>query len=62
MLMLAIKGLHVQPEVTLAKDSKDIIKIEGPLAEPLGLFGPTGDMYIFEADMEKAVSFFGIFG
>ena len=62
MLMLAIKGLHVQPEITLSKDSKELIKLDGPLNEPLGIFGSTGDFYLFEADMEKAVSFFGIFG
>jgi len=62
MLMLAIKGLHVQPEVTLNKDSKDIIKFDGPLNEPLGIFGSSGDLYLFETDMEKVISFFGIFG
>jgi hypothetical protein len=30
MMMLAIKGLHVQPDLTFNKDSKDVIHIKGP--------------------------------
>ena len=47
MLMLAIKGLHVQPELVISKDSKNVITVKGPFNEPLGMFGASGDLFLF---------------
>ena len=52
MMLLAIKGLHVQPDVPLCEES---VKFEGPLGSPLGIFGPSGDMYLFGCDIERAI-------
>lgn len=58
MMLLAIKGLHVQPDVPLTDKNNEMVKIDGPLAEPLGIFGQTGDMYLFGSDIERTISYF----
>jgi hypothetical protein len=62
MLMLAIKGLHVQPDMALQKDHPGVLKVDGPLSGPLGVFGPSGDMFLFQNDKEKVFQFFSSFG
>lgn len=35
-----------------------MIKINGPLPNPIGVFGQTGDMYLFGNDIETSITYF----
>jgi len=64
MMLLAVKGMHVQPEaplLSLAAKNKELVKIDGPLSEPIGIFGASGDIYLFESDISRVISIFGCF-
>ena len=53
--LLAIKGLHVQPEVALAAGNAT------SLPKGIGRFGPSGDLYFEEQDVEKLTTLFSQF-
>lgn len=54
-LLLAIKGLHVQPDVPLSESNAIT------LAKGIGKFGPSGDLYLEEQDVEKLIALFSQF-
>ena len=61
MVLLAVKGIHMQPEVpllTLAAKNTDLVKIHGPYEDPIGIFGVSGDIYLFEDDISRVISIF----
>ena len=58
MVLLAVKGMHVQPDaplLTMATKNHEIFKIECSLSEPVGIFGATGDIYLFESDVSRII-------
>ena len=64
MMLLAVKGMHVQPATPLlssAAANNELVKIDGPLLEPIGIFGASGDLYLFESDIARVISIFGCF-
>ena len=54
-LLLAIKGLHVQPDVPLSESNAI------SLDNGIGKFGPSGDLYLEEQDIEKLIALFSQF-
>jgi hypothetical protein len=64
MVLLAVKGIHMQPEVPLlsmAGKKNDLVKVDGPYGDPIGIFGASGDIYLFEDDISRIISIFGGF-
>ena len=64
MVLLAVKGIHMQPEVpllTLAAKKHELVKIDGPYGAPIGIFGAKGDIYLFEDDISRVISIFSGF-
>ena len=69
MFLLAIKGLHVMPDVKFTENPSQYFKLSDIPPDSteqtmdaqftyLGLFSQQGDMYLFEEDVEKAARMF----
>ena len=64
MMLLAVKGIHMQPEaplLTIDAGKNTLVKIDGPYGEPIGIFGSKGDIYLFECDISRVISIFSAF-